>query len=251
MEFAFSGERIAINITTRAALEQEVVRRFRAGEGFALATVNLDHLAKLPVSPEFLRAYVAQDLIVADGRPVVWLSQLAGQPVELMPGSDLILPLCRLARDNGVRVALVGSTEKALADAAAALVAEVPGLDIAARIAPSLDFDPEGVEARDILARLQQQNVGLAFLALGAPKQERLAALGRSEAPSVGFAAIGAGLDFLAGHQVRAPLWMRRLALEWLWRLLSDPKRMVPRYARCFAILPGQTIRALRLRGQR
>lgn len=248
MEFEFSGERIAINMPTREGLRHELDRRWRAGEGFALATVNLDHLAKLPASPAFLRAYAAQDLIVADGRPVVWLSRLAGRPVELMPGSDLILPLCRQAQALGLRVALVGSTDPALADAARALEQAVPGLRIAARIAPSARFDPDGDEAATLLDRLRADGIGLALLALGAPKQERLAARGRRLAPRVGFASIGAGLDFLGGHQRRAPRWMRWLALEWLWRMLSSPRRMVPRYARCAAILPGQTWRALRLR---
>ena len=63
-----------------------------------------------------------------------------------------------------------------------------------------------------------------------------------------GFANFGAGLDFLAGNQTRAPRWMRALALEWLWRAMTNPRRMLPRYAACFAILPGQIVAALKLR---
>lgn len=248
MFFEFQGQRITVNLPTRAALESEVLRRFSAGEGFALATVNLDHLVKLADSPEFLQAYAGQDLVVADGRPIVWLSQLAKRPVELMPGSDLVLPLCRLAAAAGVPVALVGSTEVALRDAKAHLEAEVPGLDLAWCHAPSGVFDPQGDEAGKILENLNSKGIRLCFLALGAPKQESLAHRGRSAAPLVGFASIGAGLDFLGGHQTRAPLWVRKIAMEWLWRALSSPGRMVPRYAKCFAILPGQIWQALRNR---
>lgn len=249
VDFEFSGRTIRINMATRTELEAEISRRFRAGEGFALATVNLDHLAKMSGSPDFVDIYARQDLVVADGRPVVWLSRLARRPVSLMPGSDMVRPLCRLARAEGMRIALVGSTEAALRDAEAALTRAVPGLEVALCIAPSGDFDPQGEEAGRILAALGEAGVGLCFLALGAPRQEALAARGRSEAPAVGFASVGAGLDFLGGHQHRAPRWMRALALEWLWRALSSPRRMIPRYARCFAILPGQTARALRKRG--
>lgn len=70
---------------------------FQTRRGFALATVNLDHLVKMRSSPAFLKAYAAQDFVVADGRPIVWLSQLAQRPVALMPGSDMVLPLCRWA----------------------------------------------------------------------------------------------------------------------------------------------------------
>ena len=232
----------------QARLEAEILSRFAAGTGFSLATINLDHLVKLGTSPDFLAAYAAQDLVVADGRPVVWLSRLAGRPVELMPGSDMVLPLCRLAVQAGVPVALVGSTPEALSDASTALTVAVPGLDLVWCHAPSGVFDPGGPEAEQILRSLDEKGVRLCFLALGAPKQELLAARGRDLAPRVGFASVGAGLDFLGGHQRRAPLWMRRLALEWLWRALSSPGRMVPRYLKCFAILPGQILRALRIR---
>ncbi|MEP4037601.1 WecB/TagA/CpsF family glycosyltransferase [Pseudophaeobacter sp.] len=248
MFFEFQGQRIAVNMPTRAALESEVLRRFSAGEGFALATVNLDHLVKLAQSPEFLNAYAGQDLVVADGRPIVWLSRLANRPVELMPGSDMVLPLCRLAAAAGVPVALVGSTDEALTDAKTHLEARVPGLDLAWCHAPSGVFDPQGAEADAILENLNSKGIRLCFLALGAPKQESLAHRGRTDAPLVGFASIGAGLDFLGGHQTRAPLWVRRIAMEWLWRAMSSPARMVPRYAKCFAILPGQIWKALRNR---
>ncbi|WP_417677066.1 WecB/TagA/CpsF family glycosyltransferase [Pseudodonghicola sp.] len=248
MQFRFSGQTISINMPTRDALLAELRRRFRAGEGFALATVNLDHLAKMRVSPDFVAIYAAQDLVVADGWPIVALSKLAGRPVELMPGSDLILPICRVAAEEAMPVALVGSTEVALADAKQSLQRQVPGLNIVLTIAPSGVFDPMGEEAAEILKRLDREGIRLCFLALGAPKQESLAARGRALAPAVGFASIGAGLDFLGGHQVRAPRWMRRVGLEWLWRMLSSPARMVPRYARCFAVLPGQSLKALRLR---
>ena len=248
MQFEFQGRSISINMPDWPSLKAEVLRRFAQGEGFALATINLDHLVKLRESDLFCTAYAGQDLVVADGRPIVWLSRLAARPVELMPGSDMVLPLCRLAAQAKVPVALVGSTEQALADGAAHLRQAVPGIDLAYVFAPSGRFDPEGEEAAKILGQLDAKGIRLCFLALGAPKQEQFAHRGRSLAPAVGFASVGAGIDFLGGHQRRAPRWMRQLALEWLWRALSSPRRMVPRYAKCFAILPGQIIKAGRLR---
>ncbi len=247
VQFTFDDRTVTVNIPRLDQLEQAVRTHFRARTGFALATVNLDHLAKMARSPDFVRTYAAQDLIVADGRPIVALSQLAGRPVDLLPGSDLVEPLCRWAAAEGVRLALVGSWQGALDDAERVLCARVPGLQVVLKHPPSQGFDPQGEEARDILAALQDQGIGLCFLALGAPKQEELALRGRDLAPGVGFASIGAGLDFLGGHQVRAPKWMRRIGMEWLWRMLQSPRRLVPRYARCFAILPGQIWKAWRL----
>jgi len=242
---------VAITLADRAALQAAVRARLRAGEGFALATVNLDHLVKLQDDTAFARAYAAQDMVVADGRPVVWLSRLAGRPVGLVPGSDMVVPLVRLAAAEGVAVALVGATAPVLDAAAARFAAEVPGVRIAARLAPPMGFDPEGGGAGRLLEQLSASGAGLTLLALGAPRQERFAARGRAELPGMGFASIGAGLDFLAGSQRRAPVWMRRIALEWAWRMASDPRRLALRYAKCALLLPRLVLVLLRSRARR
>ncbi len=248
MQFRFETTTITVNIPNRATLLAAVGQRFATRDGFALATINLDHLVKLRASPAFRAIYAAQDFVVADGNPIVWLSRLAHRPVELMPGSDMVIPLVQLAVQSGCRVALIGTTETALATAATVLESEIPGLKVALTIAPPMGFDPHGPEAHAILARLAAEDIGFCVIALPTGKQEMLAALGRNFAPHTGFAGFGAGLDFLAGSQTRAPRWMRALAMEWLWRALTDPRRMLPRYIACLAILPEQIIAALKLR---
>lgn len=251
----FETGTVGVRITApdQGNLKAELRRRFAAGEGFALATLNLDHLVKLQRDAAFRAAYAAQDLVTADGNPVVWLSRLAKRPVSLVPGADLVVPMAELARDMGVPVGLAGSTEAALAAAAERLRARVPPkdgktLEIAAQIAPPMGFDPESPAADRLLDDLAASGARLIFLALGAPKQEILAARGRARQPALGFASIGAGLDFIAGTQKRAPAWVRGAALEWVWRMLNQPARLGPRYARCIAILPGLALSALRLR---
>lgn len=249
MQFRFDETTISVNLPHAAALLAEVRTRLQNRQGFALATINLDHLVKLQSSPSFVRAYAAQDLVVADGNPIVWLSRLAGQPVGLVPGSEMVLPLARLAAQAGIKVALFGATDAALAGAAERLCSRLPGLDIALQIAPPMGFDPESDEAARILRLMEASEIGLCLIALGAPKQEIFAARGRSLAPHVGFASIGAGLDFLAGTQNRAPDWVQRIAMEWAWRMLSSPRRLVPRYWACLKLLPGAALRALAQRG--
>ena len=235
----------------RAAFLGDLAGRMAARQGFCVATVNLDHIVKLRADPAFAAAYAAHSHVVADGNPIVWLSRLAGRHVDLIPGSEMIDPLCARAVAAGVGVAFVGSTEETLAAAAAALEARHPGLRVVRRIAPPFGFDPEGAEAGRIGADLAESGAGLCFLALGAPRQERLAARLQGEVPGCGFVSIGAGLDFIAGSQARAPAWVRRLALEWVWRLLGDPRRLAARYAACLAVLPGLAVRALRIRAGR
>lgn len=249
MEFHIQEQVIRISPRDAPHLLSVLTKRLRNKRGFALATLNLDHLVKLRHDPAFLAAYARHDLVVADGNPVVWLSHLAGRPVGLVPGADMVVPLVRLAVEAGASVALVGSTEAALRAAGDGLILRVPGLVIAAQIAPPMGFDPMGQEGAEVIAALRASGAGLCLLALGAPKQEIFAARAHAALPQMGFASFGAGLDFIAGVQPRAPLWVRRLALEWLWRALSNPRRMLPRYARCAVILPGLTLDAWRLRG--
>ncbi len=244
VEFRFGGTFIRVNVPDRHALLREVAWRLAEHRGFTLATINLDHIVKLHRDRSFRSAYAAQELVVADGNPVVWLSRRAGRPVSLVPGSDLVLPLAGLAAAAGVSVALVGSTPEALERAAQTMTEAFPGLKIAAHLSPPMGFDPTGTQADALLSEVAASGAGLCFIALGAPKQEVLAARGRSVAPGVGFASVGAGLDFLAGRQSRAPAWVRAIAMEWLWRMLSNPRRMIPRYAACAAILPREILRA-------
>jgi len=246
LNFQFGTEKIAVNVADKPDLWRKIRARFAAKDGFALATMNVDHLVKLSSNPDFRRAYSAQDFVVADGNPVVWLSRLAHDPVSLIPGSELVVPLSKLAAENGIKVALVGSTEQVLKDAANALTRAVPGLVISAQIAPAFGFDPEGRDAENIYDVLNASGAGLCFLALSAPKQEQFAARGREFSPTVGFVSIGAGLDFLAGVQIRAPKWVRAIAMEWAWRLMLSPRRLFARYAACAWILPRHAIIALR-----
>jgi N-acetylglucosaminyldiphosphoundecaprenol N-acetyl-beta-D-mannosaminyltransferase len=230
---------ISVTVPNQALLLSELAAHLRRKKGFSLATLNLDHLVKLRHDPAFRTAYAAQTYITADGNPVVWLCRFAGQPVSLIPGSELVEPLVELAAQIGVPVALVGSTDASLQGAAAALSKNHPGVTFVARISPPMGFNPTGSEADAILSELHCSGAGLCLLALGAPKQEIFAAYAQQKLPNIGFASVGAGIDFLSGTQIRAPLLVRRLALEWLWRMAKDPRRLLVRYVLCFAILPA------------
>jgi N-acetylglucosaminyldiphosphoundecaprenol N-acetyl-beta-D-mannosaminyltransferase len=238
-----------VNFPTQAALLADIEARLRDRLGFAIATLNLDHVVKMQRNPAFRRAYVAHSHVVADGNPIVWLSHLAGRPdVALVPGSELIAPVAALAARLGTPLAFLGSTGPVLKAAAAELEAAYPGLEVAACLAPSFGFDPESAAADALLDQVTASGARICLLALGAPKQEVLAARGLARHPELGFLSIGAGLDFIAGHQTRAPVWVRRIAMEWLWRMLSNPRRLGRRYLDCALILPSLARTALAAR---
>jgi N-acetylglucosaminyldiphosphoundecaprenol N-acetyl-beta-D-mannosaminyltransferase len=235
-----------VNMPDEAALLADIGARLDRGLGFAVATLNLDHIVKLRRDPIFARAYAAQSHVVADGNPVVWLSHLAGRhDVKLVPGSELIAPLVALAAQRGVALAFLGSTEPVLYAAKARLEADHPGLSVQACLSPPFGFDPGAAEADALLDQVAASGARICLLALGAPKQEILAARGLARHPGIGFLSIGAGLDFIAGHQTRAPVWVRRLAMEWLWRMLTNPRRLARRYLDCALVLPGLAVAAV------
>lgn len=239
---------ITVTVRDAAGLLADLDARLRSGRGFAVATLNLDHVVKLRRLPDFRAAYLRHSHVTADGNPIVWLARLAGQDVSLVPGSELVAPVAGIAARAHVPVALFGATEEALAAAGAALKAELPDLDIVAEIAPPMGFDPQSPDADRMIEALAASGARLCFLALGAPKQELFAARALARLPETGFLSIGAGLDFLAGRQTRAPRLVRALAAEWLWRLAGNPRRLAGRYAACLAILPALVLRAMRTR---
>lgn len=226
-----------VNCASQSDLLQRVDDLWSGNSSFAIATLNLDHVVKLRQPGAFLDAYRRQTIVVADGNPIVWMRRLMGQPVDLIPGSDLIAPLAELAGARNMPVALFGSDQPTLDQAADWLQHRFQGLRVVSKIAPPQGFDPLGAEAAVLLEQLRDSGARLCFLALGAPKQEVLAARAIEVVPGCGFVSIGAGLDFIAGSQRRAPLWVRRIAMEWLWRLGTNPGRLARRYAQCAVVL--------------
>lgn len=238
--FKNTGDLRFLDLLTTATQEDllsEVEKRVQNGQGFTVATLNLDHIIKLRSQSDFDAAYRQHSHVVADGNPIVWMSRLIGSPVELVPGSELISPMAAIAARLNVPVGFLGSTKETLDKAERALKAEFPDLQIVTKIAPPFGFDPTGTEASAHLEQMKEEGARICFLALGAPKQEILAARGSELVPNCGFVSIGAGLDFIAGSQSRAPRWVRAISMEWLWRMGSNPIRLTGRYMACFGAL--------------
>ncbi len=202
-----------------------------------VVTSNLDFLRLARIDPEMHRIQLDADLVVADGMPLLWLSRLFGRPLkERVSGSDLVPRLAERARAAGLSVFAVGGAPGVAERALQALSDRFPGLRVSGwvspPVAPLLRMQVE--EVRD---RLLQANPHIVFVALGTPKQEKWIRLQHAEGGVGVTVGIGGSLDFLAGTQIRAPRVFQRLGLEWLWRLLGSPRRLLDRYARDFAFL--------------
>ena len=217
-----------------------------AGSGAAqnVFTLNLDHVVKMRKVATFRAAYRRAGLITADGFPIVLAGRLQGKRVSRVAGSDLIAPISAEAARSGKSIYLFGSRLPVLIKVSRLLRERNAGLTIAGVFAPPKGFDPTSEDARRCIATIGNSGADLCFVALGAPKQELFADHGKSLLPNISFVCIGAGLDFIAGAQVRAPRWMQRWGLEWLWRAASDPQRLLHRYLLCIGALPGILARA-------
>ena len=233
-----------INITSLENAISEVVAAAERKESFSLVTMNVDHLVKLRRSPAFRNAYRMARFVTADGAPVAWLARRTEPSVHRTTGADLVVPLAKEAAAAQLPVYLFGTTDGVLARAGSYLAEHTDGtLDIAGSLSPPRDFDPESKEADEALATIAASGARLCFVALGAPKQEILAARAVEKGINVGFVSIGAALDFLAGAQVRAPKFLQNHGLEWSWRLITNPMRLGPRYASCALVLADILVR--------
>lgn len=213
-----------------------------------IATANMDFLMQAWRDPERQRILLEADLVVADGMPIVWLSRTLGHPLrERVTGSDLVPMFAELAARQGFSIFGLGGAPGVAERATARLAERYPGLRIAGCYSPPkadiLQMDNTG-----ILARIEDSSPDILLVAFGAPKQEKWVNMHirRWKVPVSN--GIGGSLDFLAGMQKRAPRVIQRLGLEWLWRMLSHPRRLVRRYVANIAFLFRTTCRLLLLR---
>lgn len=234
-----------INVPSERWLIERILQDVGEGRGGTVFTINLDHLSKLRSHADFRAAYERATYVSADGAPVVMLARAEGVPIDRVTGADLVMPLAAAAADAAVPVFFFGTGDEVLARAVEHMREKIPGLVVAGCEAPPMGFDPTGNAARDAAIRIAASGAKICFIALGAPKQEIFANTAVGVADGVVYLGIGAALDFLAGHSVRAPRLMQRWGLEWLWRAGQEPRRMVPRYLRSAAWLAGYLLRNL------
>ena len=232
-----------ISIQTLEAAVSAIADRAETHEPFTVFTLNLDHIVKLRRDAHFREAYRSATLISADGAPIAWLARRQGADVSRTTGADLAVPLSIEAARRQIPIYLFGSTAAVLGKAARRLGDYTDGLiDIAGTDAPPNGFDPEGPEADAAIAKIAASGARIAYIALGAPKQELFAARAKAQGVRCGFVCVGAALDFLAGTQIRAPRWMQQSGSEWVWRLGTNPRRLAARYRDCIMIFADLTI---------
>ncbi|MFE3448394.1 WecB/TagA/CpsF family glycosyltransferase [Nonomuraea sp. NPDC059194] len=201
------------------------------GRGGHIITPNIDICRAVSKDPALGKLVAAAEVVVADGMPLVWASRLLGTPVpERVTGADLIWSLSAMAATAGRPVYLLGGPPGVAAKAAGELAGRCPGLEVCGVDAPPYGFEEDARELGRVRARLVAAGPSVVFVGLGFPRQDRLIAALRADLPRAWFVGCGSAIAFAAGAVPRAPVWMRRVGAEWLFRLASEPGRLARRY---------------------
>lgn len=196
-----------------------------------VVTPNVDHIVQLEVGGELCEVYKNADLILTDGKPLLWIAKWYGTPIkEKISGSDLFPCLCELAAKKGYKMFFLGAAEGVAAKAADNLIRRYPGLNVVGTYSPPYGFEKDEVEMQKIITMIKENHPHILIVGLGCPKQEKFILHNRKILDVPISLGLGASLDFEAGNIKRAPKWMADHGLEWLFRITQDPKRMVKRY---------------------
>lgn len=205
-----------------------------------VVTPNVDHVVKLQSDLKLLSSYRDASMVVVDGRPVLWAAMLMGKELpEVVPGSDLCPSLFEAAKEHGgLSVFLLGAAEGVGEKAARNIQARWPWIRVCGVHSPPMGFSAESPSSQVAVDLINAQAPDVLVIGLGAPKQEIWVHAVRGDLHTKVALCVGATIDFLSGEKARAPRWMRQVGLEWLHRLLSEPRRLLRRYAHDAWVFP-------------
>jgi len=216
-----------------------------------VVTPNVDHIVKVQTDAGLQAAYKQAALVVTDGKPVVWAANLLGVDIPgTVPGSDLVPAIFDYAQANEkpIKVFLLGAMPGVADRAKATIHQQWPLVQVVGTLSPDFGFDKRDNESKAICETINASGAELLVLGLGAPKQELWITAYASQIKAKAALCVGATIDFLAGEKPRAPMWMRKFGLEWLHRMLSEPKRLAKRYLVDAIVFPKIVFKAWLLR---
>jgi N-acetylglucosaminyldiphosphoundecaprenol N-acetyl-beta-D-mannosaminyltransferase len=213
-------------VTMRQALER-VERAIADGRPYQHVSINAAKLVKYQDDAVLRDAIHTCDLVTADGQAVVWAARLLGHPLpERVTGIDLMGELLGVAERRGYKVYLLGARQRVLERTEAAIMKRFPRLRIVGRHHGYFALADE--EA--IVKEIHDRGPEVLFLARETPAKELFLARHQHRLGVPFVMGVGGAFDVIAGVRHRAPACLRKLGLEWLYRLLQEPRRLAGRY---------------------
>ena len=210
--------------------KQELLSTLTKGTIF---TPNVDHIMKLRRDPSFALVYQKADYKICDSQILIYAAKFLGKPLKAkLSGSDLFHWFCDYHQYNPeIKIFLLGGAEGVAKEAQRRINARIGREIVVGEYSPAYGFEKNPLECEKILQLLEQSPANVVAVCLGAPKQEKWIAAYRDRLPNIDiFMAVGATVDFEAGVKPRAPKFASEIGIEWLYRLLCEPKRLWRRY---------------------
>ena len=203
-----------------------------SGKVHQIATANLDFARNSLIDPYLQRIICDCSMVLPDGAPMLWASNMFGAPLqERVTGVDLVPALARLAAYRGYSIYFLGSSEESSSTAVKLLLKRFPKLNIVGRSCPPVASLME-MDSAKMLAEIKAVKPNIIFIGFGNPKQEIWIHRHKDQLPPSVVVGIGGALDMIAGSLRRAPQWIQSLHLEWMFRMVQEPGRLMPRYLR-------------------
>jgi N-acetylglucosaminyldiphosphoundecaprenol N-acetyl-beta-D-mannosaminyltransferase len=196
-------------------------------------TPNVDHLIKLQKDPEFVEAYSISNYKICDSQILLLAARFLGTPIrEKISGSDLLPAFYNHHKQNeNIRIFLLGAKQGIATQAEQRINCKIGRNIIVGSYSPSFGFENNALECQEIVKMINNSGATVLVIGVGAPKQEKWIYKYKEQLQNVKiFMALGATIDFEAGNMKRAPKWISQVGLEWLFRLLCEPKRLWKRY---------------------
>lgn len=196
-----------------------------------IVAINVDVVMKIEEDSYLKRVVDEADMVLVDGKPLVWISKWHGNSVKAkISGSDLVPLLCTKARDKGYSIFIIGGKDGIAEKAKNNLESELHGIKIVGTYAPPFGFENDKAELEKINMMISSAKPDLLIACFGCPKQEKWIYENYQKYDAKVSICAGATVDFLAGNVSRAPRWMSEHGLEWFYRFSQEPKRMFKRY---------------------
>ena len=212
---------------TIAAIEQMI----EADKKSYVVAINVDVVMKIEEDSYLKKVVDNADMVLVDGKPLVWISKLHGKPLKAkISGSDLVPLLCEVAAEKGYKIFIIGGKDGIAEQAKEKLENRLPKIKIVGTYAPPFGFEKNESELDKINQMISEAHPDLLIACFGCPKQEKWIYENIEKYNAKVSVCAGATVDFLAGNVKRAPRWMSDHGLEWFYRFIQEPKRMFKRY---------------------
>lgn len=196
-----------------------------------IVAINVDVVMKIENDAYLKKITDNADMVLVDGKPLVWISKWHQRPVKAkISGSDLVPLLCERAADKSYSIFIIGGKEGIAEKARKNLEKDFPGIKIVGTYAPPMGFEQDSKELDKINKMISNVHPDLLIACFGCPKQEKWVYENYRKYNAKVSVCAGATVDFLAGNVNRAPKWMSNHGLEWFYRFTQEPRRMFKRY---------------------